>query len=193
MHFYPRSPCGERLCLYRPARPLQGISIHALLAESDSASSAWWIAHRHFYPRSPCGERLRVAMAASRSSSISIHAALRHGIHSGSISIHALLAESDTGTGCGIWHPPSISIHALLAESDKSAGNGCGHAANFYPRSPCGERPALSPSSAFKCTISIHALLAESDVVGHAVGSVRGVFLSTLSLRRATRRLALCP
>ena len=56
-----------------------------------------------------------------------------------------------------------ISIHALLAESDQ-------------PRKT--EVPGLS--------ISIHALLAESDG-GSGVGSwPRAIFLSTLSLRRAT-------
>ena len=34
-----------------------GISIHALLAESDSAQRAWSVRHVDFYPRSPCGER----------------------------------------------------------------------------------------------------------------------------------------
>ena len=38
-YFYPRSPCGERL-QYMDARYCrQGISIHALLAESDSKSA----------------------------------------------------------------------------------------------------------------------------------------------------------
>ena len=35
LNFYPRSPCGERLCTPHSVAPLQGISIHALLAESD--------------------------------------------------------------------------------------------------------------------------------------------------------------
>ena len=35
-----------------------------------------------------------------------------------SISIHALLAESDGVTVLGIQHRTGISIHALLAESD---------------------------------------------------------------------------
>ena len=59
-----------------------------------------------------------------------------------------------------------ISIHALLAESD--------HAPN---RRPC-------PRS-----ISSHALLAESDLGNVVVGSRTSKFLSTLSLRRATKRL----
>ena len=79
----------------------------------------------------------------------------------------------------------------------------------FYPRSPCGERPPGINFIIFDCGISIHALLAESDFtmpdlcqryVGisiHALlaesdaflsGSIKfcNVFLSTLSLRRAT-------
>ena len=38
-HFYPRSPCGERRAQTAPSCPLVGISIHALLAESDSKSA----------------------------------------------------------------------------------------------------------------------------------------------------------
>ena len=78
--FYPRSPCGERPACQGP--PLRGIciSIHALLAESDSLSSSSW------------GFML-----------ISIHALLAesdvnsdyYGRLCYEISIHALLAESD--------------------------------------------------------------------------------------------------
>ena len=60
--------------------------------------------------------------------------------------------------------PPHISIHALLAESDvNDAINGC--------------------NSDF---ISIHALLAESDVMCALKLADAMLFLSTLSLRRAT-------
>ena len=79
------------------------------------------------------------------------------------ISIHALLAESD------LIFPPvdtssvSISIHALLAESDHNRGVNLLGFQHFYPRSPCGERQRYF-------TYFIGRLL----------------FLSTLSLRRAT-------
>ena len=57
------------------------------------------------------------------------------------ISIHALLAESDT-TLCPVFSTSSrISIHALLAESDLAPGARVGRGTYFYPRSPCGERP----------------------------------------------------
>ena len=79
LHFYPRSPCGERpapqpvgqydglisihallaesdrkvFSIFLPIR----ISIHALLAESDRAPPYNLMIHHDFYPRSPCGER----------------------------------------------------------------------------------------------------------------------------------------
>ena len=80
---------------------------------------------------------------------------------------------------------------------------------DFYPRSPCGERPKPCTRLSGRNTISIHALLAESDVWGirffpdlfaisiHALlaesdcsqrqgDCLQTAFLSTLSLRRAT-------
>ena len=83
-HFYPRSPCGERrvsnrlfidtliflstLSLRRATLCVgyflvsTGISIHALLAESDRAQVRCWQLDRYFYPRSPCGERRKSKM-----------------------------------------------------------------------------------------------------------------------------------
>ena len=79
-HFYPRSPCGERLrWQWLHSLPIR-ISIHALLAESDSMILGQYCESTDFYPRSPCGERQR-AGATDRTGS--------------NISIHALLAESD--------------------------------------------------------------------------------------------------
>ena len=60
------------------------------------------------------------------------------------ISIHALLAESDPFLVHYQCLVPDISIHALLAESDLRPGRyRCGSGYHFYPRSPCGERPAV--------------------------------------------------
>ena len=105
-----------------------------------------------------------------------------------------------------------ISIHALLAESDPMPYPSRGRNRNFYPRSPCGERPTwqrgsrityvisihalLAESDARRASrqqpagISIHALLAESDCNAHGNTSFIQSFLSTLSLRRATRQAA---
>ena len=83
------------------------------------------------------------------------------------ISIHALLAESDHDTYVIMEATKIISIHALLAESDQTPADG--------PR---------------RCAISIHALLAESDFFQHQFIIHHSLFLSTLSLRRATPRLS---
>ena len=57
---------------------------------------------------------------------------------------------------------------------------------DFYPRSPCGERLFANFEGFYWWVISIHALLAESDPGKVKVVEPGFVFLSTLSLRRAT-------
>ena len=57
---------------------------------------------------------------------------------------------------------------------------------HFYPRSPCGERHGGVNLLRFETVISIHALLAESDLQEHILVQSARLFLSTLSLRRAT-------
>ena len=147
-HFYPRSPCGERLVHLTQAASPGGISIHAHLAESDGIQAETAV----FVPP------------------ISIHALLAEsdrGAYRGArqsrpISIHALLAESDKNTSIA-GRITEISIHALLAESDNQCKIDQKRSSNFYPRSPCGERPALFIGMDMEEDISIHALLAESD------------------------------
>ena len=87
-HFYPRSPCGERRSNGGNHYSYIRISIHALLAESDSVN--FWISFPtlYFYPRSPCGER---------------HQNIKKSPCKTLISIHALLAESD-------WIVPLLGI-----------------------------------------------------------------------------------
>ena len=59
---------------------------------------------------------------------------------------------------------------------------------DFYPRSPCGERQKCCTRQARIAAISIHALLAESDYLHSNTVRCGAVFLSTLSLRRATKQ-----
>ena len=191
------------------------ISIHALLAESDSTLRQLQSALCYFYPRSPCGERqyittiticialflstLSLRRATPRTagsimctrflSTLSLRRATHNrlpSIPSACISIHALLAESDISKNAAMGNPTFISIHALLAESDLHCLGGGLLALHFYPRSPCGERREKKSSGAAVFTISIHALLAESDRLLIFVDMRCCVFLSTLSLRRAT-------
>ena len=125
------------------------------------------------------------------------------------ISIHALLAESDDLHRGEMVLTARISIHALLAESDSPKVLKVKRTtADFYPRSPCGERLYANFDGFYWWVISIHALLAESDLFlccnaakprhfypRSPCGERRCrpgnctrccAFLSTLSLRRAT-------
>ena len=170
----------------------------------------------NFYPRSPCGERLLTTSNCFTNtiflSTLSLRRATRsktHNRHKTPISIHALLAESDGKTvtwdvvddlflstlslrrATWIHHARpvanTISIHALLAESDPRGGGYTAHfMPNFYPRSPCGERHSNFTQKKHPLTISIHALLAESDTMQIEIVKMHALFLSTLSLRRAT-------
>ena len=131
------------------------------------------------------------------------------GVNFNDISIHALLAEGDHDTYVIMEATKVIYIHALLAESDISAlwtvaslllflstlslrratrSNQAiiSKTNNFYPRSPCGERPRPNGWIFTEYIISIHALLAESDPRSVTLWHPATVFLSTLSLRRAT-------
>ena len=150
------------------------ISIHALLAESDRS--------------------LLLPVRGSR------------------ISIHALLAESDIDAAvevahirnfyprspCGERHTEidlngvaDLFLSTLSLRRATAGAKATANATwNFYPRSPCGERRAYSLPSSTISTISIHALLAESDDADRAALCERCIFLSTLSLRRATCRIA---
>ena len=199
-------------CNYRSGNP---ISIHALLAESDTKISIKLTFDINFYPRSPCGER-RVYMCPIISTITHFYPRSPCGERpvgvlscylDNIISIHALLAESDTYRILRAKLRP-ISIHALLAESDHAPSHSLYLRNNFYPRSPCGERQclpgfwritpeflstlSLRRATGFSCLpielshISIHALLAESDGHDPGRGRICQGFLSTLSLRRAT-------
>ena len=150
------------------------ISIHALLAESDddgietafkqttflstlSLRRATFsllcriLFRRYFYPRSPCGERP--------------HGQKKKGPRS--VFLSTLSLRRATKIRAVAPDISSISIHALLAESDKQA------------------KALKIPAHG----ISIHALLAESDGRLGFLSFRNSIFLSTLSLRRATPAL----
>ena len=214
----------------------QSISIHALLAESDAIKFKLNLINQNFYPRSPCGERphpigvlVRVVKFLSTLSlrratlpgyksfrnciflstlslrratyvSYNMYNATKHfyprspcGERRSAwvqefpelyISIHALLAESDRD----IAHrkrQKDISIHALLAESDNGKACAVCRKLNFYPRSPCGERQA-TVSTWQKVNLFLSTLSLRRATVMYDIVFMPGQFLSTLSLRRAT-------
>ena len=93
------------------------ISIHALLAESDLGNVAVGLPISNFYPRSPCGERRFSSGAKADTVSFLSTLSLRRATprppkkHQWpDISIHALLAESDSIIVLIIRH-----VHAFLS------------------------------------------------------------------------------
>ena len=146
----------------------------------------------HFYPRSPCGERRRKQQVHELwlgfLSTLSLRRATICGRSATTCARFLSTLSLRRATGAALWRADRL--------------------ADFYPRSPCGERhlrvldgskssiisihallaesDSFAPKPKTKATISIHALLAESDVGGAGQCCHHGPFLSTLSLRRAT-------
>ena len=150
-HFYPRSPCGERPVGCLVSMPPWCISIHALLAESDTRKVHDWIngaisihallaesdltqdlpiwRRPYFYPRSPCGERqnhnIRIIVSKAFLSTLSLRRATLAAITSifaRRVFLSTLSLRRATRAG---WQPWTVRRY-------------------FYPRSPCGERRAVS-------------------------------------------------
>ena len=171
LYFYPRSPCGERPCI--------------TIITTCTASFLSTLSLR----RATLTFMLYNTSSLIFLSTLSLRRATRAGLNIRQIqkiiSIHALLAESDS-MALDQYLNEQISIHALLAESDYlGAGKSC-NVCDFYPRSPCGERPPKKYPVILGRGISIHALLAESDLSSYSAKTMSVLFLSTLSLRRAT-------
>ena len=147
LHFYPRSPYGERLENTLRQAVDRCISIHALLTESDRTGQSVWIPKNYFYPRSPYGERHIIGCAVNLH--LNFYPRSPYGERQGE-------ERANQSGHC-------ISIHALLTESDHSRRSRKQRHPNFYPRSPYGERHRVPLAESTAESISIHALLTESD------------------------------
>ena len=81
-----------------------------------------------------------------------------------------------------------ISIHALLAESDAGIKpDKPPTCLNFYPRSPCGERQSFKQHTVNQSCLFLSTLsLRRATRVSETLVPRQCQFLSTLSLRRAT-------
>ena len=148
------------------------ISIHALLAESDLWVLMGGSNYEYFYPRSPCGERLHGLHLNWPEclflSTLSLRrATLRvlDGSKSSIISIHALLAESDSIQtlilAMGRLFLSTLSLRRATTDMAKrrielrflstlslrratsQQPDETTKTTYFYPRSPCGERHSM--------------------------------------------------
>ena len=174
-NFYPRSPCGERQKSTRQVKQTCRISIHALLAESDIVYA------------------VKLADAMLFLSTLSLRratACLSACFVGASISIHALLAESDS-------RPKPLKSRRIVFLSTLSLRRATSYYLHTHRPlkflSTLSLRRATFCSSDIKKTckalISIHALLAESDEPTTDRNNKNNIFLSTLSLRRATAKV----
>ena len=156
-HFYPRSPCGERQCADHATQPVQPISIHALLAESDTKRPCRCQHQSYFYPRSPCGERPEGSFSP-----------LSPQVFLSTLSLRRATTNIREGvTVLGVFLS-TLSLRRATA----CGGVSSSHRRHFYPRSPCGERldtaftvtwlkPFLSTLSLRRATAKVH------KTVGH--------------------------
>ena len=170
-NFYPRSPCGERR--HKTAELIVDIRFLSTLSlrRATNHLTGMTVTSSNFYPRSPCGERHHYGWSW---------------YDDFTISIHALLAESDARTKAHYAAVHVISIHALLAESDPLSFASCFTALLFLSTLSLRRATSEYRSNSICRCISIHALLAESDHNGGPWQAGYTEFLSTLSLRRAT-------
>ena len=125
-NFYPRSPCGERPAGPDRQRAGPGISIHALLAESDYC---WRVT-------TPSRPLFLSTLSLRRATTIFAVRPYDAPIFLSTLSLRRATVE---GICFNVQVP--ISIHALLAESDDAGVHHIRYHHDFYPRSPCGERP----------------------------------------------------
>ena len=136
-NFYPRSPCGERLDDLQVPASVSKISIHALLAESDAIAANPIFPVRDFYPRSPCGERpprcRRHLKAPKFLSTLSLRRAtgLGRAARPGLKFLSTLSLRRATHAPKTAKNGITISIHALLAESDHLPRRNCAAGAKF--------------------------------------------------------------
>ena len=170
-YFYPRSPCGERQpTAARNDKNNMDFYPRSPCGERRVISGSRYRRTSYFYPRSPCGERLK-----SRRNKIPLMRFL---------STLSLRRATDI-----IGHTCNISAFLSTLSLRRATHFPCTELYQqryFYPRSPCGERR----NSLRLIPIILHFY--PRSPCGERQRSmgmeiIRKLFLSTLSLRRATK------
>ena len=105
-----------------------------------------------------------------------------------SISIHALLAESDGGSVAGNWRPAIFLSTLSLRRATLLRVLLICQPLDFYPRSPCGERLGKIATRGSKKIFLSTLSLRRATLLNRRLGAIHNAFLSTLSLRRATEQ-----
>ena len=169
------------------------ISIHALLAESDSNGSDFLRKVKtYFYPRSPCGERQPTPGRDDENnvflSTLSLRRATSGHDTGGRIRQRFLSTLSLRRATCVCWMVPSRLLFLSTLSLRRATGGTESIAAevsHFYPRSPCGERQP-TPGRDDENNVFLSTLSLRRATKSNKLAEQKLVFLSTLSLRRAT-------
>ena len=124
-HFYPRSPCGERPAKSR--RTLRCVPFLSTLSLRRATRLPTALRTPH--------QRFLSTLSLRRATPITFRHCTTY------LFLSTLSLRRATGQATNTHQGQQISIHALLAESDWSGNQHPSGTTNFYPRSPCGERP----------------------------------------------------
>ena len=148
VHFYPRSPCGERQP-YLDNKPTQrAISIHALLAESDRRRTYQPDAKRAFLSTLSLRRATLGRNDCDKSwpflSTLSLRRATKN-----SVEVRMICTDFYPRSPCGerqLCACPAGSAYLFLStlslrRATKNSVEVRMICTDFYPRSPCGERP----------------------------------------------------
>ena len=126
LHFYPRSPCGERHPPSQSRYADTNFYPRSPCGERPYSGTNCSGANTYFYPRSPCGERLSSISLSYNAENFYPRSPCgeRRGLYSRKAC--AILFLSTLSLRRATLCPPAvaavavtISIHALLAESDR--------------------------------------------------------------------------
>ena len=168
-HFYPRSPCGERPQWRTLASGMYGFLSTLSLRRATSRLQHRWPQGRYFYPRSPCGERPRAHRTSPTGCGFLSTLSLRR-------------ATNKTGQfKSDKEFLSTLSLRrATCLPSPFNIPSG-----NFYPRSPCGERPVTTLGAGSDRDFYPRSPCGERQFQT-LLQALHKQFLSTLSLRRAT-------
>ena len=191
-HFYPRSPCGERRMRIDTGNNFGGFLSTLSLRRATLVQIIISGYARDFYPRSPCGERLfdtmQIVIVVVFLSTLSLRRAtgtLRTvSVRKTFLSTLSLRRATRLPTALRTPHHKFLSTLSLR-RATKFSVSGSGHISYFYPRSPCGERLCVNEipyqRKIFLSTLSLRRATPQNEIIAYDNG-----FLSTLSLRRAT-------
>ncbi len=160
-----RCACDVVLRLFLPTLSLRRATTDGLF---------FLCAKKHFYPRSPCGERHQIEIST--------------GITAGNFYPRSPCGERPRHNHETAEGHQFLSTLSLRRATARLIGVNT-RSKNFYPRSPCGERPSSTVIVIF-CIVFYPRSPCGERLRQSAVLCCLIIFLSTLSLRRATRGLS---